>query len=157
MTRARTAVALVAVWAVALVPVAFGAMTKEEIRDRSAEICAHATAAMKPHSARAERAADRGAMREFLRHARRAVAVARRHVERLAELRPPAAGRRRYRTFVDESRIGIRWGGLAFEAFAAERYSLMNRRIRKLERHAARAERAARRYPLRRACIKFID
>jgi hypothetical protein len=132
-------------------------MTKEEIRDRSAEICAHGIEVLKTHTDRADRAGEQGHIRAFIRHTRRALRVFKRHLGRLAELRPPPAGRARYRTFVDEARAAVRWGDLVLDAYAAKRYRLFERRVAELQRHLRRSKRAARRYPLRRVCIKFLD
>jgi hypothetical protein len=110
-----------------------------------------------PHERRAERAANAGRVRGVVRHGRRLIRTARPYVRRLGDLRAPANGRQRYRTFVGETRVALNWLDAALDALAARRGRLAMRRLETSDRHAARAERAARNYPLRRACITFVD
>lgn len=139
-----------------LVAVADGA-TKRQIIDRSAEICANGDRAMQPYDDRAERAARRGDRRAFIRHARDSLRIGRRYLGRLADLRPPRANRRHYRNFIDRTRTMTNWLDAGLDALAARRGRLAQSRFQEAERFSARAKTSARRYPLRRACIRYVN
>ncbi|MEA2386455.1 MAG: hypothetical protein QOJ22_629 [Thermoleophilaceae bacterium] len=130
--------------------------TKGQIVDRAAEICANGNRAMQPYDDRTKRAADRGDRRAFVRNARRSIRIGRRHLRRLAELRPPRPGRRHYRSFLEHTRTMANWLDAAVDALAAGRDGRAQRRSREAERASARAKAAARRYGLRRACIRYV-
>jgi hypothetical protein len=146
-----------AIAALTFVASAPAAMTKEQIRDRSAEICRNGDRAMQPHDDRAMRAANQRDWNAFVRHARRSIRIGRRHIRRLGDLKPPAAGRARYLTFVEQAEVMVRWLDAGVDAIAARRFRRAAARIERAEIHQKRAVRAARRYPLRRACIRFLN
>ena len=147
--------ALLAVGAV-LAPVVHAA-TWEQIRDRSAEICRNGDRAMQPHDDRAERAAARDDRTAFVRHARRSIRTGRPYVRRLDDLQPPADGRAHYNAFVDHTKAMVAWLDAAVDAIEARRPRRALRRGERAETEQRRAKRAARRYPLRRACIRFLS
>jgi len=133
------------------------ALTKSELIERSGEICAHGDAAMQPYDEKAARAIERGDLQAGVRPARKSIRIGRRHLARLADLNAPQRGIERYRNFIDRTREYIRWLDLSIDAIAAERWRLAKRRATKAQREYMRAKRAARRYPLKRACIKFLS
>ena len=147
---------LVAIVSLGLAAVADGA-TKRQIIERSAEICANGDRAMQPYDDRAERAANRGDRRAFIRHARDSLRIGRRYLARLADLRPPRRDRRHYRDFIDHTRTMTNWLDAGLDALAARRFRTAERRFQEAERSSARAKAAARRYPLRRACIRYVN
>ena len=142
--------------ALGLVAVADGA-TKRQIINRSAEVCANGDRAMQPSDDRAERAARRDDRRAFIRHARESIRVGAPYLRRLADLRPPRSGRRHYRNFVEHTQTMVSWLDAALDALAARRFRRSQRRFQEAERSSARAKAAARRYPLRRACIRYVN
>ena len=146
---------LIAIAALGLAAVAEGA-TKRQIINRSAEICANGDQAMQPHDDRAEGAANRGDRRAFIRHARRSLSIGRRYLGRLADLRPPRSGRRHYRGFVDHTRTMTNWIDAGLDALAARRFRRADRRFAEAGRSSRRAKAAARQYPLRRACVRYV-
>jgi hypothetical protein len=139
-----------------LVAVADGA-TKRQIIDRAAEICANGDRAMQPYDDRAERAAKRGDRTAVIRNARVSLRIGRRYLARLADLRPPRQNRRHYRDFIEHTQTMTNWLDGGLDALAARRYRRSARRFREAERSSARAKAAARRYPLRRACIRYVN
>lgn len=155
MRRSRSVLALVVAVTACCVSLA-SAATKQQIIERSAEICANGDRAMQPYDDRSEAAAKRRDRRAFVRNARRSIRIGRRYLARLADLRPPRAGRRHYRNFIDHTRTMVNWADAAVDALAARRYRRADRRSREAERYSARAKAAARRYPLRRACIRYV-
>ena len=131
-------------------------LTRGELVDRSGRICSNLQEATIPHVRRMNRAADAGNVNGVVRHGRRFVRTSRPYVRRLGELRP-SAERDRYRRFVDNTRTALNWVDSALDALAARRGRLAQRRIETADRHAARAKGAARRYPLKRACIRYVS
>jgi hypothetical protein len=145
----------VGVGAFGLAAIAEGA-TKRQIIDRAAAICANGDRAMQPSDDRTKRAARSGDRRATIRNGRRSIRVGRRYLRRLADLQPPRRDRRHYRNFVQRTRTMASWLDSAFDALAARRYSRVERREAEARRWSARAAKAARRYGLRRACIRFV-
>ena len=133
------------------------AATKQEIIDRSGAICGDALVALAPHIRRMNEAQRQGRLRKFIRHGRRFVRTGRRFQRRLADLRPPPEGRRRYRRFVDQTAIALDWLDSALDALADRRARLARRRSQTAQEHLARARQAARRYGLRDSCIEFVS
>lgn len=131
--------------------------TKRQIIDRSAEICANGDRAMQPYDDRTNQAAERGDRRAVVRNARRSIEIGARHLGRLADLRPPPAGRRHYRNFVEHTRTMANWLDAAVDAFASRRDRLAERRDQEARRWSGRAKASARQYGLRRACIRFVS
>jgi hypothetical protein len=128
-------------------------LTKREIIDRSAGICRDLNEDAAPHVRRLQRADGR---REAVRHGRRFIRTSRPYVRDLRELVPPE-GARLYRRFVNNTSTALDWLDAAFDAIEARRGRLAKRRAEKAEVHAARAKRAARRYGLRRSCIRYVS
>ena len=155
MRRSRFFFAPVVAATVCCVTVA-SAATKQQIIDRSAEICANGDRAMQPYDDRAKAAAERGDRRAVVRNARRSIRIGRRHLARLGDLRPPRPGRRHYRNFNEHTRTMANWLDAAIDALAARRYRRVERRNAEAVRYSRRAKAAAQRYPLRRACIRYV-
>lgn len=130
--------------------------TKRDVIVRSAEICKHSSAAVKKHVRRAARALSDRKWTAFARHGRRYARVGIRHIRRLRALRPPPS-RFHYRRFVARSRSYFGWVELAMDAYAEQRFTVVKRRNRLAERHRDRAQSSARKYGLRRACIRFLE
>jgi len=148
-------VALVAIL-VPVAPVAGQQQTKREVIVRAAEICKHGREAMAIHVRRAGRALEQRMWNTYARHGRRFARVGLRHVRRLNGLRPPP-GRYWYDRYVDRARSTLGWVDVAMDAFAEDRFMVARRRTRSAERHRSRAEKAARKYGLRRSCVRFLQ
>ena len=131
--------------------------TKEEIIDRSGAICSDALVALAPHIREMREAERQGRVRKFIRHGRRLVRTGRRFQGRLADLRPPTEGRRKYRRFVNRTATALDWLDDAFDALADGRGRLAQRRARTAQDHLDVARQAARRYGLRDSCIEFVS
>ena len=131
--------------------------TKQEIIDRSGAICGDALVALAPHLREMEEAERQGRVRKFVRHGRRLVRTGRRFQQKLADLRPPAEGRRRYRRFVNRTATALDWLDGAFDALADRRGRLARRRAQTAQEHLDVARQAARRYGLRDSCIEFVS
>ena len=112
---------------------------------------------MQPYDDRAEAAARRGDREAAIRHSRRSIRIGRRYLGRLADLNPPPRDRRYYRNFVERTRTMTNWLDAALDALAAGRDRRADRRFDEAERSSAGAKAAARRYGLRRACIRYVD
>jgi hypothetical protein len=156
---ARRALVVMLTLAASAVPVASTPaheQTKREVIVRSAEICRHGHTAMETHVRRAVRALRQRRWIAFARHGRRYARVGIRHVRRLRALEPPPS-RFHYRRFVARSRSFFGWVELASDAYADERFELAQRRNGRAERHRKRAQRSARRYGLRAACVRFLE
>jgi hypothetical protein len=130
--------------------------TKREVIVRSAEICKHGREAMRPHVRRALLALAQERPNAFVREGRRYARIGLRHVLRLRALEPPPS-RYHYLRFVARSRSFFGWTELALDAFDAGRSGIAERRNRRADRHRERAESSARKYGLRRACIRFLE
>ena len=153
--RALALTVAVATSAVPLTNVAAQEQTKHEVIVRSAEICRHGRAAMVPHVNRALRAIAQQRWNAFVREGRRYARIGIRHVRRLRTLRPPPS-RFHYLRFVARSRSYFGWIDLSMDAFDAGRLGLAERRTRRAHRHRKRAESSARKYGLRRSCVRFL-
>lgn len=156
MLRVLALTLTLAAFAVPLTSAAAQEQTKHEVIVRSAEICKHGRAAMKPHVRRALRALEQQKFNAFVREGRRYARIGIRHVRRLRTLRPPPS-RFHYLRFVARSRSFFGWVELAMDAFDAERFEVVKRRNRRADRHRERAKSSARKYGLRRACITFLE
>lgn len=128
-------------------------LSRSALLDRSGDICANALEAVTPHVRGMERADTR---REILRHGRRFIRTVRPYVRRLRGLQAQEEPRR-YRTFTEELRLAVNWLDASLDAIASGRYRVARRRLETSGDHAARSERAARRYPLRRSCIQLAS
>lgn len=149
-----------------LVPVAVAApavpaqaqqMTKREVIVRMAEICDNGRDAMAKHIRRAKTALRQGRPIAFARHGRRWARVGVRHLKRMRALREPRPGNFWLERYMDRTRGTFGWVDLAMDAWRGEHYDLYNRRLIRAGRHRARAQKAARQYGLRRACVKFVE
>jgi hypothetical protein len=127
-------------------------LTKPEIIDQSAGICRDLNEDALPHAKRFTEAETR---RAVLRHGRRFVRTSRPYVRDLADLKPDAG--RRYDRFVNQTWSALDWLYALLNAVEANRGGLAERRGEKVGDAAARARSAAKRYPLRRSCIKFVS
>jgi hypothetical protein len=131
-------------------------LTKRQIVNRSAPICRTIIEVSAPHLERANEAAEQGKINRFIKESRRAIFEVRPYVRDLRELVPPT-GARNYRRFVRQGSIALDWLDLALDALEAEREELSLRRQKRALDHARRAKRAAKRYGLRRACIRVVS
>jgi hypothetical protein len=142
--------------AIASVAIAEEQLTKKQIINRSAPICGDLLEAIQPHVEKADDARDKMQWDRFIREGRRAISKARPYGRELRRLLPET-GARRYRRFLDHAREGLDWLELALDALEAERTELANSRQLTARQHFARAKRAAKRYGLRRPCIKVVS
>ena len=131
-------------------------LTKHQVVHRSADICRALLEEIAPHVERADDAMKKGQLDRFIRESRDAVHLARPYANDLEDLRPARAGRR-YRRFVDQGEVALDWLDLALDALEAKRVRLARHRNETALDHLARAKRAARRYGLRRACIRVVS
>ena len=130
--------------------------TKQQIIDRSAGICRDMLEAAAPHLERAREAADRDKLERFIRESRRAIDAVRQVEPDLKDLVPPTGGRI-YRRFVRHGRAGLDRLDAALDALEQRRVRLAKERRRSALEHFERARRAARRYGLRRSCIRLLS
>src|SRR5687767_12319636 len=82
------------------------ALTREQIIDRSAEICREMREAAAPHLERADQAVEQNQPHRFIRESRRAIDAVREVEPDLSDLVPPT-GARNYRRFVRQGRIAL--------------------------------------------------
>jgi hypothetical protein len=136
------------------VPVATAqeALTKPDIVDESGAICRDLNEDALPHLRRLQQAETR---RAAIRHGRRFIRTSRPYVRDLADFKPDAG--RRYDRFVNQTWTALDWLGEYLDALEARRFPLAERRGDKVGDAAARARRAAKRYGLRRSCVKFVS
>ncbi len=135
------------------VAVAQEPLTKDEIVARSGAICRDLNEAVAPHVRRLNRAER---PRGVIRHGRRFIRTSRPYVRDLADLVPPE-GEIRYRRFVNNTFSALNWLDAAIDALEARRGRLAESRADTAAARAARAKRAARRYGLRRSCIRYVS
>lgn len=131
-------------------------LTKRQIVKRSAPVCNSILEASKPHLERAEQAAQAGDLERFIRQSRLAIFKVRPYVRDLQDLQPPD-GARKYERFVRHGSLALDWLDLALDALEAEREDLAKSREATALEHVARARRAAKRYGLRRPCIRVVS
>jgi hypothetical protein len=131
-------------------------LTKEQIVNRSAKICSDITEAVEPHLERANQAAEQKNIDRFIRESRRAILSARSYVGDLKDLRPPT-GARKYRRFVRQGELALDWLDAALDALEAGHVNRAESRRDTALEHLMRAKRAARRYGLRRPCIRVVS
>jgi hypothetical protein len=131
-------------------------LTKEQIIKRSAPICRDIIEASTPHLERADEAAKQGNINRFIKESRRAIFEVRPYVRDLRELQQPT-GARKYKRFVHHGSVALDWLDLALDALEAEREDLARERQAIALQHAARAKQAAKRYGLRRPCIRVVS
>lgn len=147
---------LIAVAAPAL-PAHAQQMTKREVIVRMAEICKHGREAMAKHIRRAQTALKQRRPIAFARHGRRWARVGMRHLQRMRALREPRPGNFWLERYMDRTRGTFGWVDLAMDAYAERHYLLSQRRNRRAERHRERAQKAARKYGLRKVCVRFLE
>jgi hypothetical protein len=128
-------------------------LTKQQVIDRSAGICRDLVDDTVKH-VRGMRRAD--GPNGVVRHGRRFVRDSRPHVRELRDL-PEPSGAVMYRRFVNNTDEALDWLAKALNALEARRGGLAKRRADTSGEHAARAKRAARRYGLRRSCIRYVS
>ena len=132
------------------------ALTKEQLIKRSAAICREMREVAAPHLERAQQASKQNQPHRFIRESRRAIDAVREVEPDLSDLVPPT-GARKYRRFVHHGRAALLWLDRALDALEQGQMELAaSRRATALE-HLDRARRAARRYGLRRPCIKLVS
>jgi hypothetical protein len=131
-------------------------LTKQQIINRSGPICSDLLDAIRPHVEKANEAMAKEQWDRFIREGRRAISSARPYGRELRRLRPET-GARRYGRFVDHGRAALNWLERALDALEAQRIELANNRQQTAREHFARAKRAAKRYGLRRPCIKMVS
>ena len=131
-------------------------LTKPQIVNRSAAICREMREVAAPHLERAQQAAEQNKPHRYIRESRRALDAVREVEPDLSDLVPPT-GARKYRRFVRHGRTALKVLDRALDALEQGEIELaQQRRARALE-HLARAKRAARRYGLRRPCIRLVS
>ena len=131
-------------------------LTKQQIIKRSAPICTDLLEAIQPHIERANDAMAKEQWDRFIREGRRAISTARPYGRELRRLLPET-GARRYRRFLNHAREALDRLERALDALEDERLELAKSRRQAAQDHLARARRAARRYGLRRPCIKVVS
>ena len=127
-------------------------LTKPEVVDESGAICRDLNEDALPH---AERFSGAETRRAAIRHGRRFIRTSRPYVRDLADLKPDAG--RRYDRFVNKTWTALDWLDAALNALEARRGNLAERRAEKVGDAATRARRAAKRYGLRRSCIRYLS
>ena len=133
------------------------ALTRKQLRSRSAEICANADRAMQPADDRANRAAANENWDKFVRFARKGIRIGDPYIDRLAGLDAPPKGRDDYLNFIDHTQRFVgRLKALVNAIDNRRSAELVERRSRKATRQRKLAQRAARAYPLRRACVRML-
>ena len=138
------------------VSVADEQLTKKQIINRSAPICTELLEAIRPHIEKADDAMAKEQWDRFIREGRRTISTARPYGRELWRLLPET-GARKYRRFLNHAREALNRLDRALDAFEAERLELAKSRRQAAQDHLARARRAARRYGLRRSCIKVVS
>ena len=138
------------------VSVAEEQLTKRQIINRSGPICRDLLEAIQPHIEKADDAMAKEQWDRFIREGRRAISTARPYGRELRSLLPET-GARRYRRFLNHAREALDRLERALDALEAERLELAKSRQQAAREHLARAKRAARRYGLRRSCIKVVS
>ena len=138
------------------VSVAEEQLTKNQIINRSAPICSDLLEAIQPHIEKADDARAKQQWDRFVREGRRAISTSRPYGGELRRLLPDT-GARRYRRFLNHAREALDRLERALDALEAQRMDLAKSRQQTAQEHFARARRAARRYGLRRSCIKVVS
>ncbi len=128
-------------------------LSKAEVVDQSADICRALIVDSAPHFEKMRRA---DGVNGVVRHGRRFVSASRPYVRDLRDLREPEAAVK-YRRFVNNTDAALDWLAAALDALDARRGNLARERADRSDVHAARGEAAARRYGLRRPCIRYIS
>jgi dsDNA-binding SOS-regulon protein len=131
-------------------------LTKQQIVNRSGPICKDLLEAIQPYVEKGDKARAKEQWDRFIRQSRLAISTARSYGSELRRLRP-ATGARRYGRFLDQARAALNWLERALEALEDERIESATTRQATAQEHFARARRAARRYGLRRSCIKVVS
>jgi hypothetical protein len=131
-------------------------LTKRQIINRSAPICRDLLDAIQPHIEKLDDATSKGQWDRVIREGRRAIGAARPYGRELRALRPET-GARRYGRFLEHARLALTWLERSLDALEEERLELARGRRETALRHFARARRAAKRYGLRRPCIKVVS
>jgi len=131
-------------------------LSKQQIVDRSAVICRDMLEAAAPHLRRAREAAEDDKLERFIRESRRAIDAVRRVEPDLKDLVPPT-GALIYRHFVRHGRTALDLLDAALDALEQRRLRLARERRGSALEHLERARHAARRYGLRRSCIRLVS
>jgi hypothetical protein len=131
-------------------------LTKQQIIDRSAPICRDFLEAIEPHIEKADAARAKEQWERYIHEGRLAISAARPYGRELRRLQPET-GARKYGRFLDHTRAGVDSLERAFDALEAGRAELAARRREAAQEHFRRAKRAAKRYGLRRPCIKVVS
>jgi hypothetical protein len=131
-------------------------LTKQQRIDRAAEICREMLEVATPHLERAREAADQDQIERFIRESRRAIDAVRRVDPDLKDLVPPT-GALIYRHFVRHGRAALDVLDAALDALEQRRLRLAKERRHRALEHLERARHAARRYGLRRSCIRLVS
>jgi hypothetical protein len=131
-------------------------LTKQQIINRSAPICRDLLEAIEPHIEKAEAARAKEQWERFIHEGRLAISLGRPYGRELRRLRPET-GARKYGRFLDHARAAVDSLERAFDALEAGRTELAARRRETAQEHFRRAKRAAKRYGLRRPCIKVVS
>jgi hypothetical protein len=131
-------------------------LSKQQIVDRSAVICRDMLEAAAPHLRRAREAAEDDELERFIRESRRAIDAVRRVEPDLKDLVPPT-GALIYRHFVRHGRTALDLLDAALDALEQRRLRLARERRGSALEHLERARHAARRYGLRRSCIRLVS
>ena len=131
-------------------------LSKQQIVDRSGVICRDMLEAAAPHLRRAREAAEDDKLERFIRESRRAIDAVRRVEPDLKDLVPPT-GALIYRHFVRHGRTALDLLDAALDALEQRRLRLARERRGSALEHLERARHAARRYGLRRSCIRLVS
>jgi hypothetical protein len=131
-------------------------LTKQQIINRSAPICRDLLDATAPHREKADDARAKEQWERFIHQARLAISTARPYGRELRRLRPDT-GARKYGRFLNHGRAALTWLDGALDALEDERTELALHRQAIAQEHFKRAKRNAKRYGLRRPCIKVVS
>jgi hypothetical protein len=131
-------------------------LTKPEIIERSAPICRDLLDAIQPHVEHVEDAESKAQWDRVIREGRLAIKASRPYGRELRRLRAET-GAHKYKRFIDHARVALDWLGRSLDALEEERLELATSRRQTALDHFARAKRAAKRYGLRRPCIKVVS
>lgn len=133
------------------------ALTRKQLRNRSAEICANANRAMQPANDKARAAADRGDWDAYVHYARKLIRIGDPYIARLAGLDAPPKGLEIWQDFIDHTLQFVqRFKEMVNAVDARRSEEVIARRERRVARQSRLAQRAARAYPLRDACVELI-
>ena len=136
--------------------IAEDALTKQQIIKRSAPICRDMLDDSKSHLESADQAAEQDDVEAFIRESRLALDAIQHYVPDLKVLLPPT-GERNYRRFMRQGEAALELFDAALDALEESHIQIAEKRRDEALEHVGRARRAAKRYGLRRPCIRVVS